>query len=235
MGRRRRSVHPAGIVAVVAGAALVGFPLLIAAFGVVIGLVAAVIGVAVLAAVFVLPWLALGYGVYQLVRRRRTQPRPYPLIPNPTASSPPPHRPPTSDPAARLPEDQRAQVERIRLKARGLLAQAARFPAGSRSLHLVERTLAQYLPATIDAYLALPSSAATAPVAPDGRTGLQVLRDQLDLLESRLDEVASDLWQMDVGRLLANERFLEEHFGRRDDDELTIPSARATASAPAGQ
>jgi hypothetical protein len=222
-------------VAAVVAAALVGFPLIIAAFGIAIGLIAVVVSVAVAAVVLVGPWLALGFAGYHLLRRRRPRPVPYPLIPNQTASAPPPPAPAPSDPATRLPEEQRAQVERIRLKARGLLAQAGRFPAGSRNLHLVERTLAQYLPATIEAYLALPGSAATAPVAPDGRTGLQVLRAQLDLLESKLDEVANDLWQADVGRLLANERFLEEHFGRRDDGELTIPAARTVAPATAGR
>jgi hypothetical protein len=50
-------------------------------------------------------------------------------------------------------------------------------------------------------------------VTPDGRTALKVLRDQLELLDSKLDEIAEDLQRENADRLLANERFLEEHFG----------------------
>jgi hypothetical protein len=42
-----------------------------------------------------------------------------------------------------------------------------------------------------------------------------VLRDQLDLLDSKLDEIADDLQRENVDRLLANERFLDEHFGHK--------------------
>src|SRR5215471_5060389 len=104
--------------------------------------------------------------------------------------------------------------------------QADRFPAGSRNLYLVQRMLDQYLPSTLDAYLALPPGASELPITPDRRTGAQVLRAQLDILEAKLDEAAEDLRQVNVDRLLANERFLEEHFGRPSQSELRLPQER---------
>jgi hypothetical protein len=134
------------------------------------------------------------------------------LLRNPPGVQPAPGPP---QPAAvlpeGLPEERRAQVERIHHKAAGLLAAAPRFPTGSRSLHLVQRTLGAYLPATLASYLVLPPGTGGRVVTADGRTSDQVLRDQLALLEASLDEIAIELWRADVGRMLANERFLAEH------------------------
>jgi hypothetical protein len=223
--RRRRGWRIAGI----AVASVIALPFVIAALGVVLGLVAAVLAIALSLAVTVGPWIALGYLGFRLIRSS-TRARPQAVWvgpaqapgPRPAASvqATPPQ--PAPDPLARLPEEERARVERIRGKAVALLQQSERFPTGSRNLHLVQRTLDTDLPSTLDSYLRLAPGADDWVVAPDGRTGLQVLRDQLAILETKLDEVANDLWQADVQRLLANERFLEEHFGRPAPDELTI-------------
>jgi hypothetical protein len=224
--RRRRGWRIAGIVV----AAVIGLPLLLAALAVVLGLVAAVVALALSLAITVGPWLAVGYAGYRIAKGRSARSRlppaaagvagpPAPPVAEPVRSAPPP---PAVGPLARLPEEQRAQAERVRAKAAALLQQPARFATGSRNLHLVHRTLDTYLPSTLGTYLRLPDGARDVVVAPDGRTALQVLRDQLTILEAKLDEVANDLWQVDVQRLLANERFLEEHFGRAQPDELTI-------------
>jgi membrane protein implicated in regulation of membrane protease activity len=219
-------------------AVLIGVPAVFALLGVLLGLVAAVVAIAIALA----PWLALGFGLYKLHQRspagRQAQAGmagggwahvgPPPQQPGPVRYADsawravPPAPPAPPDPMARLPQEQREQVERIRSKAAALIERAGRFPTGSRKLHLVRRTLDTYLPSTLDAYLALAPGADDWVVAPDGRTGVQVLRDQLAILEAEVDEVANDLWQADVQRLLANERFLEGHFGRRQSDELTI-------------
>jgi hypothetical protein len=122
-------------------------------------------------------------------------------------------------------------VARIRRRASDLLGQRARFPVGSRSLHLVERTLAEYLPATLSTYQSLAPAAAAGTPLPDGRTGQRVLQDELDILEARLDEVANELWLADVGRLLANERFLRDHVGSGPMGELTIPRSPGPTAA----
>ncbi|HZV48454.1 MAG TPA: hypothetical protein VFD49_01630 [Candidatus Dormibacteraeota bacterium] len=215
-------------------------------------LLAVLVGVIVMAVLgtLVTPWLAWACLIYGLVavlilpRRRRARrrlrrlgidqwqdvwwtvpPPPEQVPPPPAPSPPPPPAPePPPDPLSRLPLGARVMVEQIRHKAALLLQHADRFPTGSKDLFVLRRITEEYLPATLDAYLALPPDCDDRPVAPDGRTGLQVLRDQLRLLDAKLDEIADDLQRQNVDRLLANERFLEEHFGRRSrgDDELDL-------------
>jgi hypothetical protein len=50
-----------------------------------------------------------------------------------------------------------------------------------------------------------------------------MLESQLDLLEAKLDEIAEHVRKQRVDNLLANERFLEENFGKPDASELTLP------------
>jgi hypothetical protein len=210
-------------VALITAAVFVGIPVAVAAVGLLVGLVGAAVGL-----FLGLGWpFLLGFGVYKLVSRQSRVAVPMGAMPAAAAPSwtPPGAPPPPSapDPFARLPVDVRGQADRIHGKATALLQQAGRFSAGSRNFHLVRRTLDEYLPATLHSYLSLPPGSDDRVAAPDGRSTIQVVRDQLALLETKLDEVANDLWQSDVQRLLANERFLEEHFGRREPDELRIP------------
>lgn len=211
-------------VALIVGAVFIGLPLAAVTVGLLVGLVGAALGVVV-----GLGWpFLLGFGIYKLVSR---QPRAMPPLgaapaatwAPPAAPPPPQAAAPPPDPFTRLPVDVRAAADRIYGKANSILQQSVRFPPGSRSFHLVRRTLDEYLPATLHSYLSLPPGSDDRIAAPDGRTTVQVVRDQLSVLETSLDEVANDLWQADVQRLLANERFLEEHFGRRESDELKIP------------
>jgi hypothetical protein len=230
---RRRRWWPSslgGRIALVAVAVLLGWPLALTA----IAIVVAVVATAVSLVMAFFPLIAVGLLGFWLVRRhpaRSPHAAGWPAGAGPARQPWPPSAPPvppaapqraaSPDPLARLQAEQRAQVDRIHRKAAALL-EGGRFPAGSRNLHLVRRTLDAYLPTTLHAYLALPPGTDDWVAAPDGRTSVQVLRDQLTLLEAKLDEVAGDLWRSDVQRLLANERFLEEHFGRRQPDELTI-------------
>lgn len=121
-----------------------------------------------------------------------------------------------------LPPDVRVQADRIRLKVEGLLRQEDRFAAGSRELFVVQRTVTDYLPRTLSAYLELPAGQDDLAVSADGRTALQVLRAQLELLEGRLDEIARDLYRRNLDRLFANGRFLEERIGQ-PVSELDLP------------
>jgi hypothetical protein len=126
------------------------------------------------------------------------------------------------DSADRLPLGVRVKVEQIRRKAEMLLEHQERFPIGSRQVFVLRRIEAEYLPAAISAHEAL--SGDDRPMTPDGRTALRVLRDQLDLLDSKLDEIAEDLQRHNADRLLANERFLEVHFGHlpAEDSDLRL-------------
>ncbi len=79
----------------------------------------------------------------------------------------------------------------------------------------VRQTADDYLPRTVHWYLALAPTTRERVVAANGKTALQELREQLDLLDSKLNEIAEDLQRRDLDRLLANRRFLEERFGQQ--------------------
>jgi len=113
-----------------------------------------------------------------------------------------------------LPIDVQVKVEQIRRKVDVLLSFADRFPPFSQDLYLVRQTASDYLPRTIDAYLALPKQVAERPLSGEGKTPHEELKAQLELLDAKLDEIAQDLQRQDMDRLLANRLFLEERFGK---------------------
>jgi hypothetical protein len=155
-------------------------------------------------------------------------PEPLP-VPQPAAAIPAaPRAPlaPPADPLLRLPLGVRAKAEQIRLKADMFSREFEHAPMGSRNLYILSRIQAEYLPATLQTYLALGGDDRAR--SPDGRTGQQVLRDQLELLDGKLDEIADDLQRENIDRLLTNERFLEEHFGS-GAGELDVPIHRGQA------
>src|SRR5207248_2377065 len=91
-----------------------------------------------------------------------------------------------------LPIDVQVKVEQIRRKVEVLLSYADRFPPFSKDLFLVRQTSSEYLPRTINSYLALPPEAADQPLAGAGPTPHHELKAQLDLLDAKLDEIAQD-------------------------------------------
>lgn len=112
-----------------------------------------------------------------------------------------------------LPLDVTIKVDQIQRKVDALLAYADRFPPFSQDLYIVRQTAGDYLPRTISTYLSLPAGAEDRPIPSTGKTAQQELREQVSLLDSKLDEIAQDLHRQDTERLLANRRFLEERFG----------------------
>ena len=100
--------------------------------------------------------------------------------------------------------------------------------AADPNVYLIRQTALSYLP---EAFSDVPAPAARlspsdAPVA-DGRTPHDVLLDQLDLMDSRLAEVADDIARHDSDRLLANGRFLAEKFAV---SSLRVPADAATVA-----
>jgi hypothetical protein len=119
----------------------------------------------------------------------------------------------------KVPDDVLAAVLRIHAAVREVLARGDVLPSGSPDAFVVERTVRDYLPTALEAYLRLPRGYANR-VAVDGRrTARQVLGDQLELLESKLGEVLEAIARGDADRLLAHGRFLAERFG---GSELSI-------------
>lgn len=125
----------------------------------------------------------------------------------------------------RLPADVTARLAEIRGRVLELLPHAADLPGGAQDLFVLQRTARDYLPTTISMYLALPPDYATTRVVQDGKTSLQVLRDQLELLDGQMAEIADAVHKRDSDRLLAQGRFLEERFGH-PTGELRLPPER---------
>jgi hypothetical protein len=129
--------------------------------------------------------------------------------------------------ASDLPIDIQVKVEQIKRKVDVLLSYADRFPPFSQDLYLVRQTASDYLPRTLDTYLAMSKPAAERPLGTSGKTAHEELKAQLDLLDSKLDDIAQDLERQDTDRLLANRRFLEQRFGLREEKPVVEDAARA--------
>jgi hypothetical protein len=193
------------------------------------------------------PWLLIALGIWMLWRedgrhyrgrRQRWDSSPPATVTNLNASaessSKKPDKqakPPRQLRQSELPIDVQVKVEQIRRKVDVLLGYADRFPPFSQDLYLVRQTASEYLPRTINAYLALPKQTAEAPMSSDGKTPHEELKAQLDLLDSKLDDIAQDLQRQDTDRLLANRRFLESRFGLREVKPLIDPQAGAAGVA----
>lgn len=180
-----------------------------------------------------LPWLAVGLFAWFLIGTGRERRRDRwsrndwssqrnwnqrtwnPSAPRPTP--PAPRAPVQPRPAAKaeLPIEVEVKVEQIRRKVEVLLGYAERFPVFSQDLYLVRQTASEYLPRTINAFQALAATGGAEAATTSGKTAIQELHEQLDLLDHKLDEIAGNLQHRDLDRLLANRRFLEERFGQR--------------------
>jgi len=125
----------------------------------------------------------------------------------------------------RLPADVMARLAEIRARVLELLPQATDLPGGAQDLFVLQRTARDYLPTTLRMYLALPPDYATTRVLQDGKTSLDVLRDQLELLDGQMAEIADAVHKRDSDQLLAQGRFLEERFGH-PTSALRLPPER---------
>jgi len=122
----------------------------------------------------------------------------------------------------RVPADVFAKLNSIRRRTLELLPRAGDLPGGSQDLFVLQRTATDYLPTSVRYYLSLPADYASTQVVQDGKTPLQVLHEQLDLLDDEMAEIGEAINQRDSDRLLAQGRFLEERFGRKNR-ELNLP------------
>lgn len=113
----------------------------------------------------------------------------------------------------RLPPDVQSKVARIRTEILELLPHTSEFPTGSQDLFVLQRTATDYLPGTIQAYLALPADYATTRKVQGDKTPLQLLKEQLEVLDTQMDEITEAVRQRDSDKLMIQGRFLEERFG----------------------
>lgn len=110
-----------------------------------------------------------------------------------------------------------------------LLPRATDLGPGSQEMHILVRTATDYLPATLEPYLALPRMYAERKVLSDGKTATQILCDQLDVMYERLGQISDAVARADGDKLLANGRFLAEKFGR---EGIALPATEQQESPP---
>jgi len=127
----------------------------------------------------------------------------------------------------RLPSELAAKVVAIQATILDILPKVNASTIDRRDLFALERTVTDYLPQTLDNYLTLPRAYAKTHTVENGKTPEQLLGDQLDLIEEKMQEISDAVAKDDVTKLLAQGRFLEDRFGK--NSELALP---ASASAP---
>ena len=135
---------------------------------------------------------------------------------------------PSASKSSGLPADVELKAEQVRRKAETLAAQADRFPPFSQDLYLVRQTANDYLPRTLETYLSMPRESTDRPMVNGGKTPHQELNAQLDMLNSKLDEIARELERQNNERLMANRKFLQDRFELRnqpDGEALRVESA----------
>ena len=132
----------------------------------------------------------------------------------------------------RVPSGIERKVKGIATTIRGILPRTGQLPPGSQELFILERTVTDYLPTSLESFMNLPRTYAALHPLKGTKTAEQVLADQLDLLQQQMDEVADAAARSDADRLLAQGRFLEDRFGRSD---LSIgPGDGTTGGGAAG-
>jgi len=104
------------------------------------------------------------------------------------------------------------RVRRVADIIRETLPRADALGPGSAQAHSLVQTATDYLPEALDTYLKLPRMYAEQQPVSDGKTSLQLLCDQLDLLGARMHEVFTAVCQSDADALVAHGRFLKEKF-----------------------
>jgi len=153
--------------------------------------------------------------VYVVRSRRRTVDQPVPIAPPP----------PTADDIRReladllgsmvgtVTPDVLARYESIHRRMLAMLPRMGQLEGSSQDLYILHRTASDYLPTAVQSYLSVARAGGAEQALPDGRTPRQAVLEQLDLIDSRVADIADALDRNDLDRLLAHGRFLEARFG----------------------
>lgn len=206
------------LLALVFAASLPGALRVLAAAGV--ALLVLAFGLAILAFLS-LPFVALGFAGYAMVRALRNA-RPAPAqAPGP---APPRAVPPPPDSTVDLPPQVAEMVGRIRGKAAALRGQHQSTFLGPDDLHHIDSLLNEYLPGCLATYRALPQGSTAQPADPEGKSADQLVLEQLALLEQGLDQISRRVLRAGAAQLIAQQRFLEERL-RADPEWSETPVA----------
>jgi hypothetical protein len=132
---------------------------------------------------------------------------------------------------SRLPDDLAKKVVAIQSTILDILPRIDASSVDRRDLFALQRTVGDYLPNTLNNYLTLPRAYADTRTVSDGKTPKQLLGEQLDLIEEKMQEISEAVAKDDVSKLLAQGRFLEERFGQSSD--LVLPAQSSPPPPPA--
>lgn len=119
----------------------------------------------------------------------------------------------------RLPGEARAQLAALDLRTREALTHLeALGQQGSEAAYLARAVRDEYAPGAVQAYLKLPPTLANTQPLQEGKTGRDLLRDQLDILLNAVQDILGTALRSGGQELLTHQRFLEEKFGKPERD-----------------
>ncbi|WP_309571038.1 hypothetical protein [Deinococcus sp.] len=115
----------------------------------------------------------------------------------------------------RLPGDVRAQLVALDLRTTEALDHLrALGQASSEGAYVARAIREEYAPASVRAYLNLPRTRADVTPIENGKTGHDLLREQLDILLGAVQDILDSTLRAGGEELLTNQRFLQEKFGK---------------------
>ena len=123
--------------------------------------------------------------------------------------------------SGRLDADAQAKIESIKnslIAALGRLAQSV--DQTDPNLYNVKQIALEYLPNTVDKYLALPQGVAETAEMSQGKTAKAALHEQLDVLDGALNRLVASLYQEDAQGLFVHGHFLRDKFLDQQTDWL---------------
>lgn len=118
----------------------------------------------------------------------------------------------------RLAAPHRQKLHALLRRADALHAELRSRDAGDRLIFQVEQIHDDFAPTAVRGYLALPRVTADTEPVQDGKTGGQLLDEQLTLLDGALDDIAAEARGHGADGLLASYRFLRDKFGSPGDE-----------------
>lgn len=121
-----------------------------------------------------------------------------------------------------IPADVRERAQRLDHECVSTLTYLRRHGAPTAQIFEVEQIQTDFGPQALRSYLALAPGTADSIEVLDGKTGHQLIIEQLDLLLAQTAAHLHRAARLGSDELLANHRFLTEKFGTGGDSELTL-------------
>ncbi len=112
----------------------------------------------------------------------------------------------------RLPKEAQHLLNSLRQTLLELLPRLTDDTVFSHEGHSVEKTVRNYLPATLENYLRLPPAFAHMHVLKEGKTAQAMLLEQLTLLDTQMRQMLANALRDDARALAENGAFLEQKF-----------------------